>query len=205
MIYEAKINNFYDIRQKHKEKGLYKLNSISGIGSSISNTQNTIRNLNLIITKYEIKTILDAPCGDFEWMKNVDLRKVNYLGLDIVKNIIQNNKILYENNNIKFEVVNLFDYFIHKNYDLIICRDFFFHLNDELIIKLLQKFKIAKYLLVTTHDCDNLPIKPNFNIGLSFRRINLKKSPFNLKNIEYSFEEPSNRSMCLFKNINGEF
>ena len=40
----------------------------------------------------EIKRLFDAPCGDFNWMKEVHLLDVDYIGGDIVSSLVLNNK-----------------------------------------------------------------------------------------------------------------
>lgn len=58
--------------------------SVSGVGSSLSNTKTIIIKLPLLFEKYQIKSVLDAPCGDFNWMQNVNKSRINYIGGDIV-------------------------------------------------------------------------------------------------------------------------
>jgi hypothetical protein len=49
----------------------------------------SVRNLlPVLIEDFHIKSILDAPCGDFSWMSKVNLRGINYVGVDIVKPLI---------------------------------------------------------------------------------------------------------------------
>ena len=44
-----------------------------------------------MLYKYQIKSILDIPCGDFYWMKGLDLKNINYVGADIVAPLIKKN------------------------------------------------------------------------------------------------------------------
>jgi hypothetical protein len=41
--------------------------------------------------------MLDAPCGDFNWMKEVDLSAVHYTGGDIVEPLVNSNHLLSDN------------------------------------------------------------------------------------------------------------
>ena len=64
--------------------------SASGEGSEIEYTQPLRQWLTKIVPKYEIKVFVDAPCGDFNWMKEVlPSLSVNYIGLDIVSSVIK--------------------------------------------------------------------------------------------------------------------
>ena len=63
--------------------------SISGTGSNLIQT-NTIRiEIPKTIKKYKIKSILDIPCGDYYWMKEIDFKGIKYLGADIVPDLIK--------------------------------------------------------------------------------------------------------------------
>ena len=73
--------------------------SNSGAGSELKNTEVIRREIPEVIKKFGIKSILDIPCGDFNWMKSVDLSEVSYMGADIVESLV-------EINNKKFDGVN---------------------------------------------------------------------------------------------------
>ena len=82
--------------------------SISGTGSEIKQTKTLIKDLEKLLNDLDIKTVLDIPCGDLNWMQKIDLSKVEYIGADIVKKLIEKNIARYkEKNNFKFEVINL--------------------------------------------------------------------------------------------------
>ena len=144
---------------------IYKMNywkgdqSISGTGSDISQVQEIIKQLNPLINKFNIKTVLDLPCGDFNWMKYVNLNDVNYLGIDIVEELITNNINMYSKKNIHFKTKNLIIDSIPKC-DLIINRDCLVHFSFIDIYKSLQNIKQSqsKFLLTTTFP--NLDIIP---------------------------------------------
>ena len=68
-----------------------KSESLSGDGSGIKQTNTIRKEIPKIINKYKIKTIFDAACGDFFWMKYLINKKVDYIGGDIVKKIINLN------------------------------------------------------------------------------------------------------------------
>ena len=56
----------------------------------------------------KITSVLDIPCGDFNWMQKVDLSNIEYIGADIVEELIKKNIEIYEGkNNLRFKVLNL--------------------------------------------------------------------------------------------------
>ena len=149
--------------------------SLSGDGSGSKQTAVIRKKIPLIIKKYKIKTIFDAACGDFYWMKFIINNKINYVGADIVKKLIEINKKKYGKKNIKF---------IHSDFikevpktDLIICRDVLSHLPLDIGIKAKKRFIKSKsnFLLSTTYT----NTKKNINIPKgNFRPINLTKKPY---------------------------
>ena len=50
--------------------------SASGDGSDLTQTKIVRRELSRVLAEFDIGTMLDAPCGDFYWMKEVDRRQV---------------------------------------------------------------------------------------------------------------------------------
>jgi len=72
-IKEKKIFKHDSIEDRFTE--IYKSNywgskeSVSGIGSTLIYTENLRSKLPDLFQLYSIKSIFDAPCGDFNWMK----------------------------------------------------------------------------------------------------------------------------------------
>ena len=82
--------------------------TVSGPGSNLINTTNICIDLPKIISKYKIKKIIDAHSGVFNWMKLVvDKLVIEYLGCDIVKELIDVNKKLYCSKKVNFAELDL--------------------------------------------------------------------------------------------------
>jgi hypothetical protein len=151
--------------------------SKSGTGSELIQTKEVILEINKLINTYQIKSILDIPCGDFNWMKNVNLEKIEYLGSDIVPAVIKENNTLFRKTNINFKVLNLINDELPK-VDLIIVRDCLIHFSIEDINLAFKNIKNSesKFLLTTSFvDCQ---VNNNIITG-SYRKINLMINPFN--------------------------
>ena len=165
--------------------------SVSGHGSNINSEQsnNLIYSLVEFIKKNNINSILDMPCGDFLWMnkllKQIEIR--NYLGLDIVEEIIDQNIKLYENEHIKFKSCDIVDFETSEDFDLVLMRDFFIHTNNEDIKRILMNIKKMniKYFAFENYSVSkNVDVVPG-----KHRKINLKLDPFNLMEPFYSFKD----------------
>lgn len=177
----------YFISPKKRFESIYKTNhwgdseSISGPGSRIDATLKLRTGLNTIIHDLKIHSIMDAPCGDFNWMKLIDLTEKEYLGIDIVPEIIERNAKLYGRDNIHFLNKNIITDTLPL-VDLIICRDCFVHFSIRNILNALDKFveSGSKYLLTTSFE----NCRENIEIATGgWRKINLTLPPF-------SFPEP---------------
>ncbi|MDB9986894.1 methyltransferase domain-containing protein [Candidatus Pelagibacter sp.] len=155
--------------------------SKSGEGSEVKQTKNLSLWLKKNLKKFKINTFVDAPCGDLNWIKKI-LNKldINYVGIDIVPQIIKKNKKNFSSKKIKFEVKNICSDKLPKC-DLLMVRDCLFHLSYKDINKFLKNLSRTqyKYLLTTTHIETNI-INHDIVTG-DFRTFDLFASPFNFK------------------------
>lgn len=152
--------------------------SVSGPGSTMKATQAIRNELPILLNQYHIASILDVPCGDFNWMRHVDLRQINYTGGEIVKALVDENNVLFGNQNRKFILLDIVKDKLPET-DLILCRDCLVHLNNKDVGKALQNIKSSgsKFFLTTTFPNQKENIKPGKD---HWRPINLQKKPFNL-------------------------
>ncbi|RZN83109.1 MAG: class I SAM-dependent methyltransferase [Winogradskyella sp.] len=125
--------------------------SVSGPGSELKHTKVLITELEKLFEIHSVSKLLDLPCGDFNWMQNVDLSKVNYLGGDIVKDIIEENKMKFKSENIKFEVMDIITSDLGRQ-DVVLSRDCLVHFSYNNIVKTIKNLKRSKstYVLMTT-------------------------------------------------------
>lgn len=151
--------------------------SASGPGSELRVTRRMIQELSALLKRFKISSIADAPCGDCNWMRYVDIGDCKYTGVDIVQELIERNKSIFGESR-EFKHHNLIEDIIERA-DLIICRDMLAHLTDEQIFKVLANFKASgsRYILATT----NLASVYNVTIDQAgdWRKLNLELAPFN--------------------------
>ena len=176
-------NNYWDSKE-----------SVSGPGSDLKSTENIRRELPLLISKYGIKNILDVPCGDFNWMKKVlDKLDIDYLGCDIVEELIEKNKNFYTTDKIKFSKLDLVEEILPDS-DLLVCRALFYHLDFLSINKILRNLKQAniKYILLSNCPRSDNHINKDIPTGL-YRDLDLFKDPLLFpNNYLYKFEDVYN-------------
>ena len=153
--------------------------SVSGGGSEMQNTKVIRRELPVLLQKFGIKSILDIPCGDWNWMKDVDLCGASYIGADIVEPLIGLNKANYTN--IDFRVLDLINDTLPK-VDLIFVRDCLGHLSNDNVSLALRNCQESgsKYLLATSFT--KWDMNPDVENG-GWKCINLMIPPFQLNPI----------------------
>ena len=62
--------------------------SISGPGSSLASTATLRAELPAVFRSFGIKRIVDAPCGDMNWMRYLEYHFDFFIGVDIVPHLI---------------------------------------------------------------------------------------------------------------------
>jgi hypothetical protein len=151
--------------------------SVSGRGSTLERTKIIMSHLPLLLQELNAEKLLDAACGDFNWMRYVDLETVRYIGVDVVPDLIRRNRRLYEAQCRTFKVLDITKDRLPRA-DVILCRDCLIHLSFARIHSAMSNFKrtSATHLLCTTHttllentDCPD---------G-GWRCVNLQLPPFN--------------------------
>ncbi|GAB4385800.1 MAG: class I SAM-dependent methyltransferase [Elainellaceae cyanobacterium] len=163
--------------------------SASGRGSELSVTAALRANLTGLIEKLSIQSILDAPCGDFNWMQHVSLSGVSYTGMDVVPEMVERNQSLHGTETIRFMAGDVTRDALPK-VDLILCRDCLVHLPLRDGCLALRNFKQSgsQYLLTTTY----LSVTKNQDAPVgSWKPLNLYLPPFNLPPPLIMFSDPS--------------
>jgi hypothetical protein len=153
--------------------------SRSGTGSNLVQTSSIRRALPGIIERFGVKSLLDIPCGDFFWMKEIQpilsVMLDRYIGADIVADLVNSNSRSFSDSKFTFGVYDIQSSLLPK-VDMVLCRDCFVHFSYEDIFTSLRNIKKSRsrYLLATT-----FPGRTNRHIvtGAWFP-LNLQRFPF---------------------------
>ena len=163
--------------------------SRSGPGSTMAQTASLRPALEKLLANRKVTRFLDAPCGDFHWMRAVPTPPgMHYIGGDIVPALIADTQAAYGSDLRSFQVLDITTGPLPPA-DLWMCRDCLFHLSYADIARALARFVESgiPLLLTTTY-----PLQPNdpFDnrdiVTGDARRIDLSRDPFN-------FPEPAER------------
>jgi hypothetical protein len=132
-----------------------------------------------MLRELNIRSLLDLPCGDFNWMQHVELGEIQYIGGDIVSELIERNRKLYSRALRRFEHLDLTSSPLPK-IDAVLCRDCLGHLPYASILAALENIcsSGALYLLTTHFTFRSLPANEEVTSGWQWRRLNFELAPF---------------------------
>jgi hypothetical protein len=151
--------------------------SRSGWGAELNRTVSVRAELKDFAHRHSIRSLLDAPCGDFHWMRHVDWpSSFKYIGADIVHDLIIENRRKYPS--IEFLELDVLRDRL-PDIDAWLARDLMIHFPDEAIWIVINQFRRSsiRYLLATTYP--NAPQNTDIKYG-QVRHLNLCAPPFNL-------------------------
>lgn len=151
--------------------------SRSGPGSTRARGADFRSDLVDLLSRFNVSSILDAPCGDFNWMRDlITAQRISYVGVDIVEDLIATNRQRFSSASCRFECGDLTRDPLPKA-DLIFCRDCLVHLSDADIRAAINNFKQSgsRYLLTTSF----VDVQINVDVRTGgFRALNLQAAPF---------------------------
>ena len=164
---------FYDI---YNSRSWSSEESLSGKGSEVEQSSGVINQLPKVLESLEVTRLLDIPCGDFNWMKQVDLDAIKYIGGDIVSGLISSNQ-QYSNKMREFQAMDISSTKL-PSADIIFSRDCLVHFSFKNIYKTLENIckSDIKYIMMTHFLYNRL----NLDIPTGkWRTLNFELQPFN--------------------------
>jgi hypothetical protein len=152
--------------------------SVSGTGSNEAQTAEIIKQIPILMGDLGAESLVDIPCGDFSWLRKLDLDLFLYVGGDILSELVEKNITHFQSQKKHFIHINLIEDDLPTG-DLLLCRDCLVHFSIADIHRTLANIKRSsiKYWLTTTFaECEQ---NTDITTG-DWRVINLQKPPFNL-------------------------
>ena len=149
----------------------------SGLGSEVAETPSVRLYLSDVLRRLNIRSFLDAPCGDWNWMRLVDLAGIDYVGADIVASVIDSNRVRFARPGIRFIVADLSNDPLPRA-DLILCKDCLVHLSFQDIAAVLENFRCSGATWLLVNSCSHAVDNVNKFTGLDWRHLNLQRAPF---------------------------
>ena len=179
----------------------------SGPGSDAEATETYRKLLQDVLKAYDIHSVVDVGCGDWEFSRLVNWEGIQYVGYDVVKPVVRANQKKFGSDTITFVHGDAMNMNLPKA-DLLICKEVLQHLPHKEIQKLINQIHKFKYCLIT-NDADPKTLssvnsdlsKANFNKGFT-RLLDLTAPPFNLKGekVLHYFVGPFMKQVLLVNN-----
>jgi SAM-dependent methyltransferase len=166
--------------------------TLCGAGSTLAETEYLRGALPGILCKLGVRRLLDAPCGDFNWMSQVNLYGIQYIGCDASMENIQS---AYRRADLDFREMDIVTDDLPPA-DAMLCRDFYQHLPHRMVFSALRNFVSSgiPWLLATTHDN---AVNDDIPKASMFRRLNLGIAPFNFPQPSILIPDPPNSGHYL--------
>jgi SAM-dependent methyltransferase len=151
--------------------------SVSGPGSGIARTAAFRDEIPPLLSDLRATSLLDVGCGDFNWMRLVELPVERYLGVDIVPELVEQNRRRHADTKHAFMLAD-FTRAALPRMDVILCRDCLVHFAFADVRAALGNFTRsgARWLLTTTfidRQRENMDIETG-----GWRPLNLELPPF---------------------------
>lgn len=153
----------------------------SGDGSTVAEAGPYMDFLQKFIEEKSIKSIVDIGCGDWNFSKHIDWGERSYLGVDVVKFIIEKNQENFTSENIHFIHADILDTPL-PSADLLLCKDVMQHLPNDDIKLFMEQVAKYKYCLITNDVNPKTFSSNNRQIPIGHcRALDLTKPPFDIK------------------------
>lgn len=153
--------------------------SASGAASTLESTRSLRSVLPDVLARLGVRSLLDIPCGDYHWMKEVELGVDSYIGADIVDELVEHNGKQWTDARHRFLKLDVTRDPLPR-VDLVFCRDCLPHLSFADALQALANLHASgsTYLLTTTFTEAS---RRNIDIVTGqWRPINLQQAPFHL-------------------------
>ena len=149
--------------------------SVSGPGSGLARTASFRDSIPPLMDELGARTLLDAGCGDFNWMKEIR-PAAHYFGIDVVPELVAHNRQRYAGDRRTFIHGDITRDALPRA-DIVLCRDCLVHFSFGDAWAAIRNFKNSgsRFLLATTF----IEFMGNSDIETGgWRRLNMQRPPF---------------------------
>jgi SAM-dependent methyltransferase len=150
--------------------------SVSGPGSTRARGADFTAELVALLRRLETRTLLDAPCGDFNWIAEAADAVERYVGVDVVPELVERNRRHHPAGGRSFVLADISRDALPAA-DVVLCRDCLVHFSDRDVWATLANFRRSgsRYLLTTTFVARGA--NADIRTG-SWRPLDLQAAPF---------------------------
>lgn len=149
-----------------------------GPGSARRVTKGLRRSMARLFKELRIRSLVDAGCGDLNWIGEITDKLDLYLGYDLVPDLLEANRLMFRDRSGHLFALADVSRMVLPRVDAILCRHCLTHLPNQRALDALERFRRSgsRWLLATTY-----PGAENKDCGIAhWRPIDLTAAPFNL-------------------------
>lgn len=197
---KSQLRRTHDFEEASREPSWGSYESRSGTGSTLGATGTIRQRLPELLADLQVRVVLDAPCGDWNWMSQISLPVERYFGIDIARGIVDANQVKYARDGVSFQVADLTCDPLPRA-DFVICRDCLVHLSYADIFAVLRNFRLTGATYLLTNSYDTL-VNTDQVSGIPWRPLDMQLYPFYFPEPELRFEDGGDvdpNRMCLWR------
>ena len=150
--------------------------SASGPGSTAERGAALKPPLLALLRELEVRRLIDAPCGDFNWISDVADAVEEYVGVDVVSELIAQNRRRHAASGRTFLCLDIVRDPLPSG-DLILCRDCLVHFSFADVRAAMARFAASGTPLLLTTTFVGRDRNVDIPTG-SWRPLNLERPPF---------------------------
>jgi hypothetical protein len=151
----------------------------SGPGSELARTAGFRQALEGFLTDEQARFLYDAPCGDYQWMKHVNLPPgCRYLGVDIVRPLIDQLRRDHGSERVQFRAGDIVRE-APPLADVWLCRESLFHLPLSSALAVVENWRASGVTWFLASTSPSVAHNHDARVG-GFRPLNLEIPPFRL-------------------------
>jgi SAM-dependent methyltransferase len=152
----------------------------SGFGSTLRATAVYRAFLAQFMKEAEVRSVVDAGCGDWEFSQAIDWKGIDYKGYDIVPSVIEHDKQKFGKPGVQFFAANIVETDLPAA-DLLITKHVLQHLPNAAVQKFLGQLSKYKHVLIMSSVGERSLSGRNEDIAAGgFRALDITKPPFNV-------------------------
>jgi SAM-dependent methyltransferase len=158
-------------------------NGGSGEGSAVDATEAYRRVLETVVASSDVRSIVDAGCGDWQFSRLVDWAGKEYTGVDIVPEVVAANRAAFGRDTVDFVAADIRTEHL-PSADLLVCKDVLQHWDVESVQRFLAR-NLGRYrYALITNDLASVHIAAemiNADIPIGhWRTLDPERPPFGL-------------------------
>ena len=135
----------------------------SGSGSSAAHADLYAKTVNAFAREHGVRRIVDLGCGDFTVGARLLDSGADYVGVDVVPELIEHNERRHGSARVSFVCLDIVDEALPDG-DLCLIRQVLQHLSNEQIAKVLRNVGRYRHVLVTEHyPALGIAVRPNLD------------------------------------------